>query len=100
MWGPEEGQRDENMRKEVQTSKQTNHKTQEKRPGGALACVGCSGGAGGVGRTGRQSFSPLGGRVRAGWLLLGIGRWAAELMQHGLIPEGRAEGRDQSSVPG
>lgn len=41
-------------------------------------------------------FPPVGGQVGAGRLLLGVGGWAAELVQHGLIPAGRAEG-DQSA---
>lgn len=60
----------------------------------------CSGGRTvGVGKGGASTshFPPLGGQVRAGGLLLGVRGWAAELVQHGLIPEGRAEGEGQGA---
>lgn len=85
------------MRKEVKTNNQQ-HKTQGR---GQMVqwCVLCSEGKDcGVGREGPspKDFPPLGGRVCAGGLLLGIGSGAAELVQHGLIPEGRAEEEGQS----
>lgn len=51
---------------------------------------------GGERSTATSAFPPLGGQVGAGGLLLGIGGWAAELVQHGLIPEGRAKERRSS----
>lgn len=50
-------------------------------------------GGGEEGRPSTNYFPPVGGQVGAGGLLLGVSSWAAELVQHGLIPEGRAERR-------
>lgn len=51
-----------------------------------------------MGREEGPLISPLGGQVRAGRLLLGVSSWAAELVQHSLIPAGRAEGEDQTNT--
>lgn len=68
-----------------------------KRPNGAVVCALLQGEGlwGGEGGPPTNDFPPLGGRVCAGGLLLGISGWAAELVQHGLIPEGRAEEEGQ-----
>lgn len=68
----------------------------------AKACVLCSegwdGGGGEAGGPSTNYFPPVGGQVGAGGLLLGVSSWAAELVQHGLIPEGRAEGEGQGAA--
>lgn len=81
-------------------NKQVTAQDSRKRPNGAVVCVLLRGEGlwGGEGRTSTNDFPPLGGRVCAGGLLLGIGGWAAELVQHGLIPGGRAEEEGQSSA--
>ena len=60
-------------------------------------CALCSGWrmVGWGGEDAQRLFPPVGAQVRAGGLLLGVGSWTAELVQHGLIPEGRAEGEGQ-----
>lgn len=89
-WNYEEGSK----------NKQPTAQDSRKRPNGAVVCALLRGEGLWVGRGGPSTsdFPPLGGRVCAGGLLLGIGGWAAELVQHGLIPEGRAEEEGQSSA--
>lgn len=60
-------------------------------------CALCSGWrmVGWGGEDAQRLFPPVGAQVGAGRLLLGVGSWTAELVQHGLIPEGRAEGEGQ-----
>ena len=47
------------------------------------------------GEDAQRLFPPVGAQVGACGLLLGVSGWTAELVQHGLIPEGRAEGEGQ-----
>lgn len=86
-------------RKDGEGDKNKQPTTQDSRGSQtALCCVLCSErerDGGGEGRKGHY-IPPLGGQVRAGGLLLGVSSWAAELMQHGFIPVGRAEGEGQS----
>lgn len=60
-------------------------------------CALCSGWriVGWGGEDAQRLFPPVGAQVGAGGLLLGVSSWTAELVQHGLIPEGRAEGEGQ-----
>lgn len=84
-WKYEEGDKNKNTRLRVRGQM-------------AQLSVLCSGGRTvGVGKGGASTgrFPPLGGQVGAGGLLLRVRGWAAELVQHGLIPEGRAEGEGQ-----
>lgn len=85
-WKYEEGDKNKNTRLRAKS----------KRPNGTAECA-LLWGKDGVGKGGASTgrCPPLGGQVGAGGLLLGVRGWAAELVQHGLIPEGRAEGEGQ-----
>lgn len=76
---------------EVSTNRHTDWGGRGRAPG--RGTVGARGGSAST-----SYVPPVGGQVGAGGLLLGIGGWAAELVQHGLIPEGRAEGQGQARL--
>ena len=87
------------MRKEVKTSEQDARLGRRKQSGARVcALLGVEDGEGG-GEDAQRLFPPVGAQVGAGGLLLGVSGWAAELVQHGLIPEGRAEGEGQRPRP-